>query len=49
MVFEIDTIIGDIDPSAVLIWLRGRKSCSIEEWNWCRFVLDVIDDSELPF
>jgi len=46
-----NTIIGEEDREAVLLWMRGRISCSFDEWNWCQFILHPIeeDDSELPF
>jgi hypothetical protein len=44
-----DTIIGETDVVVVRDWMRGRLSCSLEEWNWIKFVLDYADDSQLPF
>ena len=41
-----DTILGEEDAAVVLEWMRGRLTCSLEEWNWCRFVLDMDDEDD---
>ena len=40
------TIIGETNPEKVIEWLRGRLSCSKEEWDWCQKVLHPPDESD---